>query len=110
FGPNGLGKTHWCRAQGWLMWSFTAVMRGLSRDNPAMAGFVRDLECFADGVKKTVDEDGAIHAFANDPASLQETTGTAMVAIALHESILRGWLDCAKYNGITQRMWNFCKR
>jgi rhamnogalacturonyl hydrolase YesR len=57
-----------------------------------------------------VDGDGAIHAFANDPASLQETTGTAMVAIALHESIRRGWLPREKYADVAQRMWRFCTK
>ena len=109
-GPRGLGKTFWCRAQGWLMWSFIAVMRGLPKDDPAVAGLRRDLEFFADGVVRVVDADGAIHAFANDPASLQETTGTAMVAIALHESVRRGWLPHDKYGDITQRMWRFCAK
>jgi hypothetical protein len=31
-GPKGLGRTFWCRAQGWLMWSFIAVLRGLLRE------------------------------------------------------------------------------
>ncbi len=108
-GAHGVGKTFWCRAQGWLMWSFIAVLRGLSQDDPARDSFLRDLKFFADGVTRTVDRDGAIHAFANDPASLAETTGTAMVAIAFHESMRRGWLD-REYNDITQRMWVFCQR
>jgi rhamnogalacturonyl hydrolase YesR len=109
-GPKGLGKTFWCRAQGWLMWSFIAVLRGLPKDDPAVEGFVGDLRFFADGIMRTVDADGAIHAFANDSQSLAETTGTAMVAIALHESMRRGWLDRGKYADVTGRMWNFCKR
>jgi hypothetical protein len=109
-GPKGLGKTFWSRAQGWLIWSFTAILRGLPKDDPARAGFLRDLECFADSIVKTVDADGSIHAFANDPASLPETTGTAMVALALHESMRRGWLDRGKYGDITQRMWHYCRR
>jgi hypothetical protein len=107
-GPKGLGKTFWCRAQGWLMWSFIAVMRGLPKDDPAMAALRRDLEFFADGVVRTADGDGAIHAFANDPATPQETTGTAMVAIALHESVRRGWLARDRYADVAQRMWRFC--
>src|SRR6185503_15072432 len=96
-GPHGIGKTFWCRAQGWLIWSFIAVLRGLPDQHPMRESFLRDLKFFADGVVKTVDEDGAIHAFANDRESLQETTGTAMVAIALHESVRRGWLNGGKY-------------
>jgi hypothetical protein len=109
-GPKGLGKTFWCRAQGWLMWSFTAVLRGLRDEHPERAGFLRDLAFFADGVTRAVDADGAIHAFANDPSSLQETTGAAMVAIALHESVRRGWLDRERYESMARRMWQFCRR
>src|SRR5205814_4285811 len=71
---------------------------------------LRDLEFFAAGVVRTADADGAIHAFANDPSSLQETTGTAMVALALHASMRRGWLDHARYAETVQRMWSFCRR
>jgi hypothetical protein len=109
-GPNGIGKTFWCRAQGWLMWSFIAVLRDLPKDDPGMEGFLNDLRFFADGVVRTVDADGAIHAFANDPATPPESSGTAMVAIALHESIRRGWLDRHKFADVTQRMWQFCKK
>jgi rhamnogalacturonyl hydrolase YesR len=127
-GPKGLGKTFWCRAQGWLMWTFIALLRGApvgaTLVSPAPVGTratgdtsvaptrtpLRDLEFFADGVARTADADGAIHAFANDPSSLQETTGTAMVALGLHESIRRGWLDRSKYHDLAQRMWNFCRR
>jgi rhamnogalacturonyl hydrolase YesR len=108
-GPKGLGKTHWCRAQGWLMWSFIAVMRGLAAEDSAMPQFRRELEFFADGVARTVDGDGAIHAFADDPTTPQETSGTAMVAIGLHESVRRGWLEGAKYDSMAQRMWRFCR-
>src|SRR4051812_12483939 len=78
-GAKGLGKTFWCRAQGWLMWSFMAVMRGLEdtrgmgvspmhsrhelqahgQDAHAteLSSFIGDLQFFADGVARTVDED-----------------------------------------------------
>jgi hypothetical protein len=36
--------------------------------------------------------------------------GTAMVAIALHESMRRGWLDRGKFADLTDRMWRFCAR
>lgn len=109
-GPHGIGKTFWCRAQGWLMWSFIAVLRDLPDDHPQRESFLRDLKFFADGVVRTMDEDGAIHAFADDRNTPQETTGTAMVAIALHESVRRGWLERVRYAGVAQKMWVFCKR
>jgi rhamnogalacturonyl hydrolase YesR len=108
-GPKGPGKTFWCRAQGWLMWSFIAVLRGLPKNDPAYDGFIRDLEFFASHVVRTIDADGAIHAFANDPSSLPETTGGAMVAISLHESVRRGWLD-RTYAAPAQKMWEYCRK
>src|SRR5437763_9947209 len=62
-GPRGIGKTFWCRAQGWLMWSFIAVLRGMGV-SPMQQEFLRDLTFFADSVVHIVDADGAIHAFA----------------------------------------------
>jgi len=109
-GPDGIGKTFWGRAQGWLIWCFVAGMRGLAAHHPAMAGFKKDLEFFADGLAKVVDSDGAIHAFANDPETPQETTGTAMVAMSLHEAMRRGWLAKGKYEALAGRMWEFVKR
>jgi hypothetical protein len=109
-GPHGLGKTCWCRAQGWLMWSFTAVLRGLPKEHALREGFLRDLALFADGVVRIVNDGGAIHAFANDPQSLPETSGTAMVAIALHESIRHGWLPRERYADVAQRMWRYCAK
>ena len=109
-GPEGLGKEYWCRAQGWLIWAMTAVLRDLPRTDAAFAGFRDDLEFFADGLAKVVDSDGAIHAMADKPETLAETTGTAMVALALHEAIRRGWLTKKKYGPLVERMWQFCKK
>ena len=32
-----------------------------------------------------------------------------MVALAIHESMRRGWLD-RSYSDITQKMWHYCRR
>ncbi len=109
-GPEGLGKTYWCRAQGWLMWTFISVMRDLPPSHPAFKGFRDDLEIFAAGCARATDADGAIHAQANDPKSLAETTGTAMVCLSLHESVRRGWLKRETYAPLIQRMWQYCKK
>jgi rhamnogalacturonyl hydrolase YesR len=109
-GPDGVGKTYWCRAQGWLMWCFISLMRDLPQSHPAFKGFRDDLEVFADGIAKVTDADGAIHAEANKPDTLAETTGTAMVCLSLHESVRRGWLKGESYNPLIQRMWHYVKK
>ena len=57
-GPDGLGKTYWCRAQGWLIWAIMAVLRDLPAGHPAFKGFRDDLEVFASGLAKATDADG----------------------------------------------------
>jgi rhamnogalacturonyl hydrolase YesR len=109
-GPEGLGRTFWCRAQGWIMWSFIAVLRGMPAGHPELARFKSDLAFLADGLARVTDADGAIHAFADDTLSPQETTGTAMVALALHESVRHGWLPHDRHVGSARRMWDFIKR
>jgi rhamnogalacturonyl hydrolase YesR len=106
-GPEGVGKTFWGRAQGWLIWSFIAVLRGMPADHPEFSKFKADLEYFADHLAKITDADGSIHAFANDPKTPQETTGTAMVALSLHESERRGWLPKGKYSALAHKMASF---
>jgi rhamnogalacturonyl hydrolase YesR len=108
-GPEGLGKTFWGRAQGWLIWCFIAGMRDLP-EGPELASFKKDLEFFCDGLMKAVDEDGSIHAFANDRQTLQETTGTAMVALSIHEALRRGWLPKGRYETTMEKMWAFTKK
>ncbi len=105
---NGLGKTYWTRASGWLLWAMAAVMRGLPSGHPAMDGFVRDLRKLADGMTRVQDATGAMRLYLNDPSSPLETTGTAMAAMGMHEAIRRKWLP-ASYSGAVDRAWSYVK-
>jgi hypothetical protein len=100
--PNGLGKTYWTRATGWLLWSMAAVMRDLPSPEP----FTRDLEALAGGIARFQDASGALRLYVNEPESPLETTGTAMCAMGLHEAVRRGWL-AAKYTPVVERAWKF---
>lgn len=103
---HGTGKTYWTRATGWLIGSITGVLRYLPQDDPARPGFLRDLGAMAEGIARVQDSSGGLRLFPNDPASPLETTGTAMCAIALHESVRQGWLP-ERFRAVSARAWDF---
>ena len=105
---DGIGKTYWSRATGWLLWSMTGVLRHLPPDHPAFGPFVADLRRFADGIARHQDASGGIHLYVDDPKSPLEMTGSAMCAMGLHESVRRGWLP-RSYAPLTDRFWSFVK-
>ena len=105
-GPDGTGVTYWTRATGWLLWSITGVLRHLPPAHPEFARFQEDLRVLAEGIARVQDPSGALHLFTNDPASPLETTGTAMVAMGLHESVRKGWLP-KSFTPPVDRAWSY---
>ncbi len=103
---EGLGKTCWTRASGWLLWATTAVLRHLPPSAPQFAGIIADLKVMAGGYARVQDASGGFHLLLDEPATPLETTGTAMCALGLHEAVRNGWLD-ASYRGVAERAWQF---
>jgi rhamnogalacturonyl hydrolase YesR len=103
---DGAGATYWTRATGWLLWSMTGVLRHLPPGDPDFEAIVRDLRLLADGISRAQDPSGALHLYVNEPASPLETTGTAMCAMGLHESIRRGWLP-ASFAPVSRKAWEY---
>ena len=106
--PEGLGKSYWTRASGWLLWAIGGVLRHLPVDDPRRQGFLDDLKVLAGGIARVQDKSGALRLFLNDPASPLETTGTAMCAMGLHEAVRRRWIPAA-FGPTADRAWNFVK-
>jgi len=105
---DGTGATYWTRATGWLLWAMTGVLRHLPPAGPDFEGIVRDLRLLADGIARAQNSSGALHLYVNEPASPLETTGTAMCAMGLHESIRRGWLP-ASFAPVSRKAWEYVK-
>ncbi len=103
---EGLGKTYWTRAAGWLLWAITSVLRHLPPSAPETAGFLRDLRCLADGLKRVQDAGGGFHVLLDEPSTPLETTGSVMFAVGLHESIQRGWLPNS-FSQLVSAAWQF---
>ncbi len=106
---DGIGKTYWTRASGWLLWSITGVLRHLPPQDRRFAGFVADLRTLAEGISRAQDPSGGLRLYLDDPKSPLETTGTAMCAMGVHESIRRGWLP-ASLKPFSARAWTYVKQ
>jgi hypothetical protein len=107
---DSLGKTYWTRASGWLMWAMTSLLRFLPETDPRRAGFIADLRTLARGVGKKQDASGGLHVLLDDASTPLETTGTAMFADGVHESIRRGWLDGAEFQPAVDKAWAFVRK
>jgi rhamnogalacturonyl hydrolase YesR len=103
---DGVGKTYWTRASGWLLWAITAMLRRLDPQHPAFGGFTTDLRRLADGMTRVQDPGGGFHVLLDDPSTPLETSGPAMFALGVHESVRRGWLP-ASYRAASERAWRF---
>jgi rhamnogalacturonyl hydrolase YesR len=105
---DGVGKTYWTRASGWLLWAITAMLRRLDPQHPAVAGFTGDLRRLADGMMRVQEPAGGFHVLLDDPSTPLDATGPAMFALGVHESVRRGWLP-AGYGGAAEKAWGFVK-
>jgi rhamnogalacturonyl hydrolase YesR len=104
--PEGLGKTYWTRASGWLLWAMVSMLRLLPAAHPSFSRFREDLSLLAQGTMRVQDAGGGMHALLNEPATPLETTGTAMFAMNLHEAARRGWLPSSVVPA-ARRAWEF---
>ncbi len=105
---DGLGKTYWTRASGWLLWAITAVLRFLPESHPSFPRFRDDFRALVAGMAKVQDASGGFRVLLDDPQTPLETTGTAMFASAAHEGIRNGWLP-ASYQPAVEHAWGFVK-
>jgi hypothetical protein len=106
---EGLGQTYWTRATGWLLWAITGVLRHLEPSHPDFGGIIEDLKALAGGIARVQDSKGGLRVLLDDPSTPLETTGTAMCALGLHESVRCGWLP-SLFAGAAGRAWDFVQR
>jgi Glycosyl Hydrolase Family 88 len=106
---EGMGRTYWTRATGWLLWAMTSVLRYLPAADPRRPALLYDLEIMARGVERVQDAGGGLHVLLDDNTTPLETTGTAMDAMGFHEAVRLGWLD-SRYNKIILPAWEFVKK
>jgi rhamnogalacturonyl hydrolase YesR len=105
---DGVGKTYWTRASGWLLWSITSMLRRLDRSHSAFGGFTTDLRRLADGIMRVQEPNGGLHVLLDDPSTPLDSSGPAMFALGVHESVRLGWLP-ESYRQAAEKAWGFVK-
>jgi rhamnogalacturonyl hydrolase YesR len=101
-----VGKTYWTRASVWLLWAIVAMLRRLEPQHESFGGFTRDLLRLAEGITRVQLSNGGFHVLLDDPSTPVDSTGPAMFALGIHESIRRGWLP-ANYGSAAEKAWEF---
>ena len=103
---DGVGKTYWTRASGWLLWAMTAMLRRLDRAHPSFAGFTADLRRLVDGLSRVQEPNGGFHILLDEPSTPLDSSGPAMFALGVHESVRLGWLPDS-YGAAAAKAWEF---
>jgi len=104
--PEGLGKTFWCRASGWLAYAITGVLRFLPREHPDFENLSMDLKILADGVTEYQGPTGGLRVLIDQPETPEEISGTAMCMTAIREGVVKGWIP-DKYENFLKKGWEF---
>jgi rhamnogalacturonyl hydrolase YesR len=103
---NEPGKTYWCRASGWMVYTLTALLRHLPKENPDYKYFTEMYSQIADGLAEFQGVNGGLHVWVDDPDSPEEVTSTAMTAGCMQEAIDNGWIPL-KYESYVNKAWSF---
>lgn len=100
------GKTYWCRASGWMVYTLTALLRHLPKDHKDYK-YITDTFCqIADGLVARQGPNGGLHVWVDDPTSPEEVTSTAMTAGCIQEAMDNGWIP-KNYSDYVQKAWSY---
>lgn len=100
------GKTYWCRASGWMVYTLTALLRHLPKDHKDYKYFTDTFCKVADGLTARQGTNGGLHVWVDDPDSPEEVTSTAMTAGCIQEAMDEGWIP-PNYSNYVQKAWQF---
>jgi unsaturated rhamnogalacturonyl hydrolase len=99
-------KIFWSRGEGWVMAGLARTLQYLPKDDPARAGYVKQLQEMAAAVAKIQGPDGLWHAGLLDPASYPpEISGSAFMTYGITWGINNGVLDRKVYTPVVTRAW-----
>ena len=96
---------YWARGNGWVAASLAEVLSSLPPAHPKYARLMAGYRKMMAGLKAVQGADGLWHQLLDDPASFEETSGTAMFTYAMIMGVKHGWLDAADYGDAARRGW-----
>ncbi len=95
----------WGRANGWMLWALSEALNIIPDNQPE---YEHVKEIFIQRLKnilKFQDNDGMFHQIINDKNSYQETSSTAMIAIALARALKKEWMPVQNRTSLLSA-WN----
>jgi len=97
---------YWTRANGWGIWAVTEVLQGLPENNPYYRKILKHYREHVETlVKYQVAESGFWNNVIDVPASGAETSGTAIITMAIARGINQGWIPREKYEAAVLNGW-----
>jgi len=106
---NITGDTYWTRAQGWMLWSITGLLKYLPEDDPQFQKSIESMETLANALVKYQGKKGGLHVWVDDPKSPEEVTGIAMSIASIKYAIRAGWLK-NDYSELIEKGWDFINK
>ncbi len=91
---DNFGGVFWCRGDSWFTLGITLFLEEASYVEEGTKQFLKETFVrHASALKKLQAEDGLFHTILDDPASYEETSGSAAIAAGLIRGVRMGLLD-----------------
>jgi rhamnogalacturonyl hydrolase YesR len=96
---------YWSRANGWAIWATSEVLLHLPKSHGNYKPILRLFRKHVEGLSKAQDmETGFFRQLLEDPDSYTETSGTAIMTMAIARGINNGWIS-KKYKKNAVKGW-----
>jgi unsaturated rhamnogalacturonyl hydrolase len=96
---------YWARGNGWVAAALAEVLASLPPTHPQYDRLMAGYKKMMVGLKNCQATSGLWHQLLDEPASFEETSGTAMFTYAMIVGVKRGWLSAAEYGEPARRGW-----
>lgn len=95
----------WSRANGWAVWAVTEILLRLPKDHPGYAPLLEHYRKHVRSLNRLQNKKGFWYNVLDLPSSGNETSGTAIIVMAIARGINHGWLDKNDYEETALKGW-----
>jgi rhamnogalacturonyl hydrolase YesR len=101
----GVKYPYWLRANGWGLWAITEVLTYLPSSHPLYADILQLYRRHTARLISLQDSSGMWHNIADHAETRLETSGTAIITLALARGVRMGWLPKEQYAAAALQAW-----
>ena len=96
---------YWLRANGWGLWAITEVLTYLPKGHPLYGDILQLYQRHIARLASLQDSSGMWHNIADHAETRLETSGTAIITLAMARGVRMGWLPKEKYAVAATQAW-----